>query len=109
MEEDVEEMLDDFGEYDDFGEADYGPEFNNPKPEPAKQVVPKATGTTEAHKTSLDSKVGGSNFFSSLNPKNANYQIGTGRANSPSELERQQCIALDRGINRLKRPDHPNP
>ena len=88
-------MLDDFSEYDDFGEADYGTEFDNPTPEPAKQVVPKATGTTEAHKTSLDSKFGGSNFFSSLNPKNANYQIGTGRANSPSERERQKEIALD--------------
>ena len=88
-------MLDDFSEYDDFGEADYGTEFDNPTPEPAKQVVPKATGTTEAHKTSLDSKFGASNFFSSLNPKNANYQTGTGRANSPSERERQKEIALD--------------
>ena len=102
-------MLDDFEEYDEFGEADYGPEFHDPPPEPAKQVVPKMTDTTEAHKTSLDSKFGGSNFFSSLNPKNANYQIGTGRANSPSELDRQKSIALDRGINRLKGPDSPNP
>ena len=46
LEEEVEEMLDDFEEYDDFGEADYGPEFDNPNPEIAKQVVPKAKGTT---------------------------------------------------------------
>ena len=85
MEEDAEDLLDDFGEFGGFGEEDYGPEFHDSPPYTAKQVVPKVTKTIEAHKKSLDSNFGGSNFFSSLNPKNAYYQIGTGRASSPEE------------------------
>ena len=63
----------------------FGTDYYSPPPSTTKQVVPKISKTTGSQKESLDSNFDGSNFFSSLNPKNAHYQIGTGRVNSPEE------------------------
>ena len=70
---------------DEYGEEDSGTDYYDPAPSTTKQVVPRQSKTTDSQKKSLDSKFDGLNFFSSLNPKNIHYQIGTGRVNSPEE------------------------
>jgi hypothetical protein len=79
LEEEAEDLM------DEYGEEDSGPEFGSPPPTTTKQVVPIPSNITDSQKKSLDSNFDGANFFSSLNPKNIHYQIGTGRANSPDE------------------------